>query len=617
MRHSYNFSILLLPLILFLILTMTLFIQRTGVTYQVNSQYYQSLQFLPSEVLEIKNFFPDKPTKTLVVYDSQIAYETMLDFHENLYAALDSMRVKYDIYDISSNTKFDYSNYEEIIFATLDTSSIDHLTLDISNWINSGGKIFFAIRPDNSILFNTLLINSDIVTVSEFLVYRSGLEFLSDLLPGTQGRILGTDFIGGASYHVVIDNSSCNVHITSADINKTPIVWVCNIENGRVAVINSDQFGTKVSRGLVGSVYTLLHDTFVYPVINSSTLYIDDFPAPFPEGSNELITKFYNMNTETFFREVWWVDMQEISVKHNIRFTTGMIETYENNLKPPFPKQLELESTKYYGNAILASNGEIIFHGYNHVPLCLSDNDVNESNGYPAWPNTESAQLSLIEVYNFGNLVFDNYSFLGYMPPSNILCSDSRRWLPIVIPDLKYIASIYLPDLDEEEYEQEFVEASDGVIEFPRIISGYALTDDEYSLWAAINELSLHYVSSHFVHPDDMLDIDRHADKGWDNLRDQYDSFLQWLEDAAPGLRNTTGSEGAMAVQRYYRLAVHTEEKENSLEISLGNFYDEAWLILRSTRTPFDVEGGVLTQISSDRYLLQALESKVIISFEE
>lgn len=617
MRHSYSFSLIMLPLVMLLALAITLFVQRAGVTYSVNSTYYTSQQFLPSEILEIKNYFPDEPASALVVYDSGAEYKEMKDLTENMYAILDTLRVKYDVYDVRSGDEFDFENYEVVVFGVLDTTDLDAKTFEIVQWVDSGGRIFFAIRPDKSSLFDNLLISSGVATTSENLVFRSGILFLTDLLPGARDKTIGSDFIWGSGYPVEIDNEECTVHVVSADDNKTPLVWACNAGKGRVVVINSDQFGAKVSRGLVAAAYTLSYDAFVYPVINSSTLYIDDFPAPFPEGSNELITKFYDMDTEDFFRNIWWADMQEIAEKYNIRYTVGMIETYDGNIVPPLPKQLELENHKYFGGAILAMNGEIIYHGYNHVPLCTAEHEINELNGYPAWPNTESAQLSLVEIYNFGNSVFSDYNILGYMPPSNILCSDSRRWLPIVVPDLKYIASIYLPDLDEEEYEQEFSEASDGVIEYPRIISGYDLIDDQYSIWAAMNELGLHYVSSHFVHPDDLLDTDRHAEKGWDDLKGQYEAFIAWLQDSAPGLRNMTGSEGAMAVQRYSRLALSTTETDKSLEITLGNFYDEAWLMVRTARKPLSVEGGQITQVSSDRYLIQALEPELTVLFEE
>ena len=62
--------------------------------------------------------------------------------------------------------------------------------------------------------------------------------------------------------------------------------------------------------------------------------------------------------------------------------------------------------------------------------------------------------------------------------------------------------------------------------------------------WVAINELRLHYVNSHFVHPDDVLDKERGAEKGWVYLRDQFEEYLMWIHLAAPGIRNLTASEG-------------------------------------------------------------------------
>lgn len=617
MKRGYSFTLILLPLLMLVALSSALFVQRSGITYSVNSEYYKSLQFLPDELVEVKNFFPDKPIDALIIYDSQVtdkANKLMLD---NIYATLDSLRVKYDSYDVNSAGQIPLSNYHVLVFAALNISRLEAQVTSIVKWVNDGGKVLFTIRPDPSSAFSLLSRRVGFVSGSDQLVTARGVQFVSDLFPGAKGISLGLTFIMNSGYAVELD-PACEVHMTSADENKIPILWDCNIGQGRVAFINSDQFIDKSTRGIIGTAYSSLFDMFVYPVINTSVWYIDDFPAPLPEGQNEYLAKFYkDMDTPKFFSDVWWPDMQTLAEKYHIRYTGGMIETYTYDITPPLVKQLEPETHKYLGRSLLSAGGEIIFHGHNHVPFCTADNNVNQSNDYPAWPNTEAEQLSLVELYNFGNSVFPNYKFLGYIPPSNILCSDSRRWLPMVIPDLKYIASLYIPDEGSQVYVQEFTEASDGIIEFPRVISGYDIFDDDFMLWTTINELSLHYVNTHFDHPDDVLDPERGADKGWEVLKAQFDKFLQWLQTAAPGLRNMTGSEGAMAVQRFARLAVESKVNNNTLEISLGNFYDEAWLMLRSTKKPLTVEGGTITQVTSNLYLIQATASKVVVTFEE
>ncbi len=617
MKHSYSFSLILLPLFVLLVLASTLFVQRSGITYKVSSEYYQSRQFLPAEVIEINNYFPDKPVDALVLFDSEsIAKDKdMKILVDNVYTILEGMRVKYDTYDVNSPQKIDLSSYRAVIFAVLDVSKLDTQTITIMDWVEGGGRVLFAIRPDSYQSLMSIVRRLGVVSSGD-LVDAKGVEFTTDVFVGAKGKSMGMEFISGSSYPVELE-SGCRVHLVSKDSNKIPLLWQCDIGQGRVVFINSDQFGDKAARGVVGVAYSLLEDAFIYPVINTSVLYIDDFPAPFPQGRSDFVTKYYDMDNFSFFRDIWWPELQKLAQKYDLRFTGGMIETYTEKVTLPLDKQLDSETHKYFGRSLLADGGEIIFHGHNHIPLCTADNGVNPRNGYISWPNTESAQLSLGELYTFGNSVFPDYHFLGYIPPSNILCSDSRRWLPLVVPDLKYIASVYLPDALSEKYEQEFVEASDGIIEFPRVISGYALSDDEYMEWAAINALSLYYVNSHFVHPDDIFDTDRGADKGWPTLRDQYDSFLQWLHDSAPGLRNMTGGEGAMAVQRFSRLAMETKTSNGKMEVSLGNFYDEAWFMLHSTKKPLAVEGGVVTQISSEFYLIQASVSNIVITFEE
>ena len=618
MKHTYNFSLILFPLFVLLVLASTLFIQRTGIQYTISSVYYSDLQFLPQENVEVDNYFVDKTIDSLVLYDSSDTdkyYELMV---ENVQDTLDSMRVRYDMYDVSGETLFDISNYRTAVVVLLDITKSESEIFSMMSWMENGGRVLFAIRPDPSGLLYMIYPRFGVTSISSELVPAKGVKFASDLFPGAEGIVIGTQFINGTSYLVKLQDN-CRTHLLSGDVNRNPILWECDQKKGRVVFINSDQFGGKSARGVIASAYSLLSDVFVYPVINSSVFYIDDFPAPLPDGENEFITRYYpDMDSAVFFSNIWWPEMQEIANKYGIRYTGGMIETYTQVVVPPLYKQLDSETHKFFGRSLLSTGGEIIFHGHNHVPLCTSDNDVNSQSGYPSWPSTEAAQLSLLEVFTYANLVYPDYKIVGYMPPSNTLCSDSRRWLPLVLPNLKLIASLYLPGEGVSAYVQEFEEASDGIIEFPRVISGYNLYDDEYIQWAAINELSIHYVNSHFLHPDDILDPDRGAEKGWEYFRDEYVKFIEWLDVAAPGLRKMVSSEGAMAVQRFHRLALNYQTDESgNLEIELGNFYDEAWLIIRTSLVPVNIDGGVITKLSSERYLIQALQPNIEITFEE
>ena len=116
------------------------------------------------------------------------------------------------------------------------------------------------------------------------------------------------------------------------------------------------------------------------------------------------------------------------------------------------------------------------------------------------------------------------------------------------------------------------------------------------------------------MHPEDLLDEDRGATLGWEKLRARLDEYMTWMNESAPSLRNLTGSELAGAVQRYGALTVDKEITDQEIRIHLGNFYDEAYLMVRiNDGTPGQVTGGELTNVTGNLYLLHAQESEVVI----
>lgn len=102
-----------------------------------------------------------------------------------------------------------------------------------------------------------------------------------------------------------------------------------------------------------------------------------------------------------------------------------------------------------------------------------------------------------------------------YVPPSNVLSDEGREMIVKEFPEIRTIASNYF--VGDMAYTQEFEVAEDGIVEQPRIISGAVI--DDYMELAAISELNMHFVNTHFMHPDDLLDEDRGARLGWKKLK--------------------------------------------------------------------------------------------------
>ncbi len=161
---------------------------------------------------------------------------------------------------------------------------------------------------------------------------------------------------------------------------------------------------------------------------------------------------------------------------------------------------------------VLHQGGELGYHGYNHQPLCLGDTDYGDVLPYKTWKNEKAMESAMSELMRFGKKMFPGTQMSVYVPPSNVLSEQGRKMLAQKFPQIKTIASNYFAG--ECAYTQEFEVADDGIVEQPRIISGAIL--DDYMQMAAVSELNMHFVNSHFMHPDDLLDEDRGAKLGWE-----------------------------------------------------------------------------------------------------
>ena len=384
------------------------------------------------------------------------------------------------------------------------------------------------------------------------------------------------------------------------------------MESGTAVMCNIGIYG-KVFRGFYASAFSLLGSAMAYPVINSAAFYLDDFPSPVPSGNGKYIKRDYNMSIAEFYSQVWWPDLVRLAERYGIRFTGVMIENYGDDTKDDPVRQTDNTQFEYYGGLLLRQNGEIGYHGYNHQPLVLPNTHYSKEYAYVQWPNRKAIVASLQELIAFQKDVLPAATSSVYVPPSNILSQEGRKIIGEDVSQIRAIASTYMPSDSSLTYVQEFGVAADGVVEAPRIVSG-GMVGDMYMRLAAVSELNMHYVSTHFMHPDDLLDEDRGAKEGWKKYYQGLENYLDWLESSAPSIRMRTGTECAAAIQRFSGLTVSMETSDDSWDLKLGNLTDQGWLMFRANNgTPGRVRGGSLTKLTGNLYLLKATNATVHI----
>lgn len=597
----------------FIVMAAVLLVERAGVQYSAG-QHKLGMLAANDAVPASSAIFGQKPTCLVITDSDQAGVE---DVKEQFDQILLDMKIAHRDVDIATDgadaipslTSFDRVI---VLMPSLDGLGT-HLT-DLMSWVSAGGSLMLGMTPDNSNWLQAI--------ASKLGIESAGYDYAT-----AESIVPSEDFmLGGGERYEFSDpfDSSLSVSLRetahvwarTGDAG-TPLIWSNDCGSGHTVVCNIGIYD-KVMRGFYASAISLLGDATAYPVINSAVFYLDDFPSPVPSGDGTYIKRDYGLSIADFYTKVWWPDLQKLAQKYGIRYTGVMIENYEDAVNQTEPaRQPDTTQFRYFGGMLLQMGGELGFHGYNHQPLALWDTDYGTLYDYKTWKNKETLVASLNELIAFQDEVLPNAHGSVYVPPSNILSVRARKLIGTDVPRIKTIASTYFEDGTDLPYVQEFGVASDGIVEQPRIVSG-GMVDDSYMRLAAVSELNMHYVSTHFMHPDDLLDPDRGAKEGWEIYKGGLVDYLEWLTKSAPDLRRQTGSECSGAIQRFSSVTVSVDTSADAWTLSLGNFHDEAWLMFRANNgEPGAVTDGELTHLTGNLYLLKANDKTLTIERKE
>ena len=590
----------------FMAIALVLLVESLGVHYgatRFDITYLDRAKAIPAA----NAIAGEKATNLLVIDSSQ---EGVSDAESMLDRVFLDMKVPTVTVDLAQDGEIPaLKQYQTMVIAMPNLDPLGEHVLQIMQWVKKGGGVMFAMTPEKTGYLDVIGPQIGIESSTYEYVAIEGITPSEDfMLGGGQTYMFSDPFESSLS---VALNDRAQVEAVSTN-DRTPLVWRSSVESGTAVMCNIGIY-VKVFRGFYASAFSLLSSAMAYPVINSAAFYLDDFPSPVPSGNGKYIRRDYHMSISEFYSQVWWPDLVRLAERYGIRFTGVMIENYGDDTKDDPVRQTDNTQFEYYGGLLLRQNGEIGYHGYNHQPLVLPNTDYGNEYAYVQWPNRKAIVDSLNELIAFQKAVLPAATSSVYVPPSNILSSEGRQIIGEDVPQIRAIASMFLPSDSSLGYVQEFGVAADGVVEAPRIVSG-SMVNNSYMRLAAVSELNMHYVSTHFMHPDDLLDEDRGAKEGWETYRKGLEDYLDWLEQSAPSIRMQTGTECAAAVQRFSGLTVSMATSDDSWDLHLGNLIDQGWLMFRANNgTPGRVRGGSLTKLTGNLYLLKATSATVHI----
>ncbi|PYI53834.1 DUF2194 domain-containing protein [Paenibacillus flagellatus] len=543
-----------------------------------------------------------------IAFDSQDPYSVKTK--DQVERTLQEMKRATKTSDVRNET-FSASGCGMIVVATEQLELLGAASL-LPDFAEQGGYVFIATHPAPNDTFYRIYHKMGIMA-EQGTVVTKGIRLTSNVLIGENGLAID---------HPLIDNTSLAVelHEKSRVLAKSPeglpLLWDYTFGKGKFMVMNGTMLAQKINRGVIAGAISMLEPDFLYPIINAKLFYIDDFPAPLPRGVHDGIYRDFRRDIPTFFKEIWWPDMLSAASRYDIKFTAALIESYSDQVEPPFerPEDADLKTLLTYGRELIKSGGEIGMHGFNHQSLHTSP-EVAGVYGYKPWSGVESMTQAVEEARRFAAEVFPNYKLLTYVPPSNVLSPEGREALKRGLPSVSVISSLFEDDLDGNAYSQEFEIAPDGIVELPRLTSGYTESPDVR--WMIANGITMYGVFSHFIHPDDLLDERRGDNLSWENLYREFTGMVSRLDSAYPWLRPMTSTQAAAEVKNLVSGGLEIVRDAETIRGKIDSFHGPRHFILRSSRHVAAASGCKAQKLGDGAYLITAVKADFEIALGE
>ena len=573
----------------------------------------EPLMLAASDVENLQKLQTEKTA--LILYSPN--EEASEQLKKNTEIVLDQMRISYDAVELTRTESVSYDDYDMVILASSywEEEIADSMTR-MTDYVEDGGRLLLGMIPVSSgPQFNAIYRKLGIVEYNDY-VESDSLQFEEELIPGIADLSFGGEGFLDVCLAVGVEDNATVYAYAGIGNEQVPYIWNYECGDGKVTFFNGTAISGDFWRGMIAGCVCSLYDSFMYPVINASCIFIDDFPSPQYESTSDVVRKEYNRSVKEFYRDIWWPDMQRIAKTYGDVYTCLFVATYNDIVNPEEFTYTESSMEQYYGHSLLKNGHEMGAHGYNHQSLTLAGGTPEEFQ-YKPWKNTQDMTASLEKLSEISEQLFPTVNFETYVPPSNYLSQEGRTAIKEALPELKTISGIYTDEGEVGEvYVQNFEIAEDGIAEFPRVSAG--MLQGDFDRFAIVNAIGTYGVFSHFIHPDDIFDGERGQGQNWETLHASYDELMSWVHSTYPHLREMSGSEAADALKVYQESVPYIIYEEDLIEGKINSFYGNMFFYLKTEDKPEAMDDSCVIQKADavngeNFYIVTVKEAEFII----
>lgn len=391
-------------------------------------------------------------------------------------------------------------------------------------------------------------------------------------------------------------NGAINLMTSSS---QDSLVWKVKVGLGQVIFYPLDLL-KKEYRGLLIQVILSQLPISIQPIVNSWSMFIDDFPLPAYNRKLDIITReFGDITDNEFYYNVWWPSMKQLSREFDIKYTTFLVTNYNASVTWPFSFQEYTNTPQQLLvlKELLNSNFEIGIHGYNHTPLTAD-----------RWSAEQlDLVLSILKIF-LRNTLGESYIPYSYVAPDNIIDLFGVEKLLKAFPSIKVIGTTYRGANTLSEFEILF----DKVVVIPRTTYGY-YPEDKLIANSVLALMSLG-TYQYFLHPDDLFSKDRNPeDKTWKEMYESLRSFLSTMKRYYPFLRNHWASESGDVIYTFFKERPIIKKESGNISVLLPTGYHLPRYYYVRVSGPFTLYGGKIVYSYGNLIIVEQTENKMEI----
>lgn len=441
--------------------------------------------------------------------------------------------------------------------------------------------------------------------IQKYLENGGVVIWISDGPEGINGKVeFKSDFLTIPS-DIVFDKRTIRFQRAPKDskiiaqVNSVPVSWISNIGKGSIFFFPKSLLG-KATRGILMNGLLLASNSIIYPIVNSYSIFLDDFPLPSYGNLKEEITKeFGNIDSSQFYYQVWLKDMKELSKELNLKYTAALVTTYNSTVSFPndFSDFLISNLPLSYLEMFLRSGEvEIGIHGYNHLSP-TKDNWTKEN-------LVKSYKALKIFVEN----VDDNYRPLSFVAPNNKIDDMGFEALKNVFPSIKLVGTAYSGNDEYSEFG-----LKDDVVILPRTTSGYYPV--EKLILSSVSTILNMGTFQYFVHPDDLFSNDRNPEKlSWKEMKENFKKFIETMQAYYPWLRNGYSYEAGVIFKDYFAKRPDIRYFQDRMEVTVEPETRLPRYFFLKTNKNFNILGGkIIYNYKDNIYVVEMFEPSMII----